>query len=128
ADEAVDPEFGTGAVKVTPAHDPTDYEMGLRHGLAQIDVMTDTGLMNEAAGPYAGQERYECRRKLVADLEKEGLLIKIEDYSHSLGHCQRCDTIVEPRISTQWFVKTKPLAEPAIEAVRDGRVRIIWRG
>jgi valyl-tRNA synthetase len=125
ADEVVDPEFGTGAVKVTPAHDPTDYEMGLRHDLAQIDVMTDTGHMNAAAGPYAGQDRYECRRNLVADLEKEGLLLKIEDYEHALGHCQRCDTAVEPRISTQWFVKTKPLAEPAIEAVRDGRIRIV---
>ena len=125
ADEMVDPEFGTGAVKVTPAHDPTDYEMGLRHDLAQIDVMTDTGLMNETAGPYAGQDRYACRRNLVADMDKEGLLIKIEDYGHALGHCQRCDTVIEPRISTQWFVKTKPLAEPAIEVVRDGRVRII---
>jgi valyl-tRNA synthetase len=125
ADEVVDPAFGTGAVKVTPAHDPTDYEMGQRHDLEQIDVMTDTGLMNEIAGPYAGQDRYECRDNLVADLEKEGLLIKIEDYGHALGHCQRCNTVVEPRISTQWFVKTKPLAEPAIEAVRDGRIQII---
>jgi len=125
ADEMVDPEFGTGAVKVTPAHDPTDYEMGLRHDLGQIDVMTDTGLMNETAGPYAGQDRYACRSNLVADMDKEGLLIKIEDYGHALGHCQRCDTVIEPRISTQWFVKTKPLAEPAIEVVRDGRVRII---
>ena len=125
ADETVDPEFGSGAVKVTPAHDPTDYEMGLRHNLVQIDVMTGSGHMNEAAGTYAGQERYECRRNLLADLEKEGLLVKIEDYSHALGHCQRCNTVIEPRISTQWFVRTKPLAEPAIEAVRDGRVRII---
>jgi len=125
ADEVVDPEFGTGAVKVTPAHDPTDYEMGLRHDLAQIDVMTDTGRMNEAAGPYAGQERHQCRDNLVADLEKEGLLVKIEDYRHALGHCQRCSTVVEPRISTQWFVKTQPLAEPAIRAVREGRIRII---
>ena len=101
ADEVVDPEFGTGAVKVTPAHDPTDYEMGLRHDLAQIDVMTDTGHMNALAGPYAGQDRYECRDKLVDDLEKEGLLVKIKDYSHALGHCQRCDTAIEPRISTQ---------------------------
>ncbi|UCC65804.1 MAG: valine--tRNA ligase, partial [Anaerolineae bacterium] len=125
ADEVVDPEFGTGAVKVTPAHDPTDYEMGLRHDLAQIDVMTDTGHMNALAGPYAGQDRYECRDRLVADLEREGLLVKIEDYSHALGHCQRCDTAIEPRISTQWFVKTRPLAEPATEAVREGRIRII---
>ncbi|MFZ5916134.1 MAG: valine--tRNA ligase [Chloroflexota bacterium] len=125
ADEVVDPAFGTGAVKVTPAHDATDYEMGQRHNLEQIDVMTDTGLMNAAAGPYAGQDRYECRRNLVADLEKEGLLIQIENYQHALGHCQRCDTVVEPRISTQWFVRTQPLAGPAIEAVRDGRIQIV---
>ncbi len=125
ADPSVDPEFGTGAVKVTPAHDPTDYEIGQRHGLAAIDVLTDDGNMNEEAGSYAGQDRYECRRNLVADLEKEGLLVKIEDYSHALGHCQRCDTVIEPRISTQWFVKIKPLAERAIEAVRDGRIRIV---
>ena len=125
ADPSVDPEFGTGAVKVTPAHDPTDYEMGQRQGLAAIDVLTDDGNMNEEAGSYAGQDRYECRRNLVADLEKEGLLVKTENYSHSLGHCQRCDTVIEPRISTQWFVKVKPLAERAIEAVRDGRIRIV---
>jgi len=125
ADPSVDPEFGTGAVKVTPAHDPTDYEIRQRHGLAAIDVLTDDGNMSEEAGPYAGQDRYECRRNLVADLKLEGLLVKIEDYSHSLGHCQRCDTVIEPRISTQWFVKIKPLAERAIEAVRDGRIRIV---
>ena len=125
ADPSVDPEFGTGAVKVTPAHDLTDYEIGQRHGLAAIDVLTDDGEMNDEAGPYAGQDRYECRRNLAADLEKEGLLVKIEDYSHALGHCERCDTVIEPRISTQWFVKIKPLAERAIEAVRDGRIRIV---
>ncbi len=125
ADEVVDPQFGTGAVKVTPAHDPTDYELGARHQLPALDVMTDEGTMNEKAGPYAGQDRYECRRHLIADLEREGFLVKTEDYTHSLGHCQRCDTIVEPRISTQWFVKIKPLAEPAIEAVREGRICII---
>ncbi len=125
ADEAVLPEFGTGAVKVTPAHDPTDYEIGLRHNLAQIDVMTPTGLMNAAAGPYAGLERYECRRAIVADFEKEGLLVKVEPYQHTVGHCQRCDTIVEPRISTQWFVRTWPLAAQAMEVVRNGTMRII---
>jgi len=125
ADPSVDPEFGTGAVKVTPAHDPTDYEIGQRHGLAAINVLTDDAHMNEEAGPYTGQDRYECRRNLVADLQKEGLLVKIEDYSHSLGHCQRCDTVIEPRISTQWFVKIKPLAERAIEVVRQGRIRIV---
>jgi len=125
ADEAVLPEFGTGAVKVTPAHDPTDYEIGLRHNLAQIDVMTPTGLMNAAAGPYAGLERYECRRAIVADFEKEGLLVKVEPYQHTVGHCQRCDTIIEPRISTQWFVRTRPLAAQAMEVVRNGTMRII---
>lgn len=125
ADEAVVPEFGTGAVKVTPAHDPTDYETGMRHNLPQIDVMTPTGRMNEAAGPYAGMDRYECRKAIVADFEREGLLVKVEPYHHSVGHCQRCDTIIEPRISTQWFVRTKPLAEQAMEVVRNGTMRII---
>lgn len=125
ADEAVLPEFGTGAVKVTPAHDPTDYEIGMRHTLAQIDVMTPTGLMNEAAGPYAGLERYACREAIVADFEREGLLVKVEPYQHTVGHCQRCDTVIEPRISTQWFVKTAPLAEKAMEVVQNGTMRII---
>ena len=124
-DEAVEPEFGTGAVKVTPAHDPTDYEIGMRHNLPQVDVMTSTGLMNEEAGPYEGMERYACREAIVADFEKEGLLVKIEPYHHSVGHCQRCDTVIEPRISTQWFVRAKPLAEEAIRVVRDGTMRII---
>jgi len=125
ADEAVDPSFGTGAVKVTPAHDPTDYEIGERHGLEQVDVMDDQGRMNELAGPFAGQDRFECRDNLVKELDRMGLLVKIEPYRHSVGHCQRCNTIIEPRLSTQWFVKTKPLAEPAIQAVRDGTIRII---
>ena len=125
ADEAVLPEFGTGAVKVTPAHDPTDYEIGMRHNLAQIDVMTPTGLMNEAAGPYAGLERYECRKAIVADFEREGLLVKVAPYQHTIGHCQRCDTVIEPRISTQWFVRTQPLAAQAMEVVRNGTMRII---
>ena len=125
ADDAVDPKFGTGAVKVTPAHDPIDYEIGQRHGLEAIDVMTDAGLMNENAGPFAGQPALEARRNLVAELERLGLVERIEDYRHAVGHCQRCDTLAEPRISTQWFVRIKPLAEPAIQAVRDGRIRII---
>jgi len=125
ADRVVDREFGTGAVKVTPAHDPTDYEIGQRHDLPQVDVMTDDGLMSENAGPYTGQDRFACREQIVADLRATGTLVKIEPYTHSVGHCQRCATIVEPRISTQWFVKIKPLAEPAIEAVRDGRIRIV---
>jgi len=125
ADLAVDPDFGTGAVKVTPAHDPTDYEIGRRHGLEMPDVMNDDATMSELAGPYAGQGTYECRRNIVADLEKEGLLVRIEDHQHALGHCQRCDQVIEPRLSTQWFVKIKPLAEAAIDAVRDGRICII---
>ncbi|MGA9348106.1 MAG: valine--tRNA ligase [Anaerolineae bacterium] len=125
ADQTVDPDFGTGAVKVTPAHDPTDYAIGTRHGLEMPDVMNDDATMSELAGPYAGQGTYECRRNMVADLEKEGLLVRIEDYQHAVGHCQRCDRVIEPRLSTQWFVKIKPLAEVAIDAVRDGRIRII---
>jgi valyl-tRNA synthetase len=125
ADAAVDPSFGTGAVKVTPAHDPTDYEIGLRHGLEQINVMDERGRMNDLAGPFAGQDRYECRKNLVQELERAGLLVKIEPHRHAVGHCQRCDTVIEPRLSTQWFVRIKPLAEPAIEVVRDGRIRII---
>jgi valyl-tRNA synthetase len=125
ADAVVDPDFGTGAVKVTPAHDPTDYEIGTRHGLEMPDVMNDDATMSELAGPYAGQGTYECRRNIVADLEKEGLLVRIEDHQHALGHCQRCDQVIEPRLSTQWFVRIKPLAEAAIDAVRDGRIRII---
>jgi len=111
ADEAVDPEFGTGAVKITPAHDPVDYEVGQRHKLPIINVMNDDMTMNEQAGPYAGQDRYECRRNLVRDLEAMGDLVRIEDHVHAVGHCQRCHTVVEPRISTQWFVRIKPLAE-----------------
>jgi valyl-tRNA synthetase len=125
ADEAVESEFGTGAVKVTPAHDPTDYEIGRRHNLEVADVMTDTGTMNEEAGPYAGMGRYECRKAIVSDFETEGLLVRIEDYHHTVGHCERCDTVIEPRISTQWFVRTKPLAAKAMNAVREGAMQII---
>ena len=125
ADEAVDPAFGTGAVKVTPAHDPTDYEVGQRHGLPAVNILHDDARMNEEAGPYEGLDRYECRRRIVADIEREGLLEKVEAHSHALGHCQRCHTVAEPRISTQWFVRIKPLADAAIAAVRDGRIRII---
>ncbi len=124
-DEAVLPEFGTGAVKVTPAHDPTDYEIGLRHNLPQIDVMTPTGQMNDAAGPYAGMDRYACREAIVADFEREGLLVKVTPYTHTVGHCQRCHTVIEPRISTQWFLNVKPLAEQAIAEVQAGHMRIV---
>ncbi len=125
ADSAVDPEFGTGAVKVTPAHDPTDNDIGIRHGLDAVNVMTDSGEMNDAAGPYAGQDRYECRRNIVADFEREGLLVRVSPYSHAVGTCQRCHTDIEPRISTQWFVRTKTLAEAAVRAVGDGGTTII---
>ncbi len=124
-DDFVDPQFGTGAVKVTPAHDPNDFEMGRRHDLPMINVMTDTGEMNENAGPYQGLDRFECRKKLVADLQAAGLLVKIDDHANAVGHCYRCHTVVEPRLSPQWFVKMKPLARPAIEAVKNGRVRFV---
>ncbi len=125
ADAAVDPAFGTGAVKVTPAHDPTDFEIGRRHQLPAVNVLTPKAQMNENAGPYAGMDRYECRRALVRDLERLGLLVRVEDHLHAVGHCSRCDTPVEPWLSEQWFVRIKPLAEPAIAAVREGRIRFI---
>jgi valyl-tRNA synthetase len=124
-DELVDPEFGTGAVKVTPAHDPNDYEMGLRHRLEAPTVLTDTAQMNELAGPYAGMDRYEAREAIVRDFQTEGLLIKTEPYHHSVAHCERCDTIVEPRISTQWFLHVEPLAQAAMAAVRNGETTIM---
>ena len=125
ADEIVDPEFGTGAVKVTPAHDPNDFDIGQRADLPIVIAMDETARMNEAAGPYAGMDRYECRRRLIDDLEREARLIKIEPHTHSVGHCDRCDTVIEPLLSRQWFVKIKPLADPAIEAVRNGSIRFI---
>lgn len=125
ADESVDRTFGTGAVKVTPAHDPTDYELGMKHNLPFINVMNTNASINENGGPYAGLDRYDARAKLVEDLQRDGLLDHVEDYTISLGHCQRCDAVIEPLISTQWFVKTKPLAEPAIEAVRSGKIKIV---
>jgi valyl-tRNA synthetase len=125
ADEAVDPDFGTGAVKVTPGHDPTDYEIGQRHKLDTINIMNLDATLNEEAGPYAGLDRYEAREKVVHDLEEQGLLVMTEPHVHAPGRCQRCQTMVEPLVSEQWFVKIKPLAAPAIEAVQDGRIRII---
>ncbi|MGE5570188.1 MAG: valine--tRNA ligase [Rhodospirillales bacterium] len=123
ADEVADPQFGTGVVKVTPAHDLNDFEAGRRHNLPKIQVIDDTAHMTAAAGPYAGLDRYEARTRVVAALEEQKLIEKIEPYEVSLGRCQRCKTPVEPLISTQWFVKTKPLAEPAIRAVEEGRIR-----
>ena len=125
ADEYVDPAFGTGAVKVTPAHDPNDFDMGLRHNLAQIVVISLDGTMAADTGKYAGMDRYECRKVLVADLEAAGYLVKIVDHSHAVGQCQRCATVVEPLISRQWFVKMAPLAQPAIEAVTSGRISFV---
>ena len=124
-DEYVDKEFGTGCVKITPAHDPNDFEVGLRHNLEQIKVMNDDATMNSYAGKYEGMDRYECRKAMIADLAEMGLLVEIEDHSHNVGTCYRCGTTVEPIISKQWFVKMKPLAEPAIKAVADGDVQFV---
>ena len=124
-DELADPAFGTGVVKVTPAHDPNDFEAGRRHNLPKIQVIDEAGLMTAAAGPYAALDRFEARRRVVADLEKLGALVKVEPYDLSLGKCQRCKTPVEPLISTQWFVQMKPLAEKAIAAVETGRIEFI---
>ena len=125
ADGAVDPEFGTGALKVTPGHDPADFEIGQRHNLPIVNVMNLDGTMNESAGHYQGRDRFECRERIVEELERDGLLEKVEPYHHSVGHCDRCDTVVEPIVSKQWYVKIGPLAKPAREAVADGRIRII---
>lgn len=122
-DDFVDKAFGTGAVKITPAHDPNDFEMGRRHNLEQIVVMDETGVMNELAGKFAGMDRFAAREAIVAELAELGLLEKIEDHQLAVGHCERCKTIIEPYLSDQWFVKMKPLAEKAIEAVNNGKLR-----
>lgn len=122
ADDFVDQEFGTGAVKVTPAHDPNDFEMGMRHDLPSVNVINQDGTMSDEAGPYRGLDRYECRRRIVEDLREQGYLLKVEDHSHAVGHCYRCQTVIEPMISKQWFVKMKPLAEPAIKRVLEGDI------
>ncbi len=125
ADEAVDPAFGTGAVKITPAHDPVDFEVAQRHKLLLVNILNPDTTMNENAGPYAGLDRFACREAILSDLEKDGLLVKVEPYSHSVGHCDRCQTIIEPLASKQWFVKTQPLAKPAIDVITSGRITII---
>jgi valyl-tRNA synthetase len=125
ADEAVDPEFGTGAVKITPAHDPVDFEVAQRHGLPLVNILNPDVTMNENSGPYAGLDRFKCREAILADLERDGQLVKIEPYGHSVGHCMRCQTVIEPIASQQWFVNTRPLAGPAIKAVTGGRINII---
>jgi valyl-tRNA synthetase len=124
ADSYVDREFGTGVVKITPAHDPNDFEIGKRHNLPEIDVMTDTGMMNDAAGKYAGVERFAARARIVNDLKGLGLIESVKERIHAVGTCDRCKALVEPRISTQWFMKMKPLAEPAKQVVRDGRIDV----
>jgi valyl-tRNA synthetase len=125
ADETVDRKFGTGAVKVTPAHDPTDYELGKKHKLQSINVMNPNATINENGGQYAGLDRYVARDRLVEDLQAKGLVERIEEHTLSLGHCQRCDAVIEPLVSTQWFVRTKPLAKKAIQAVRSGKIKIV---
>ncbi|MBW2659065.1 MAG: valine--tRNA ligase [Deltaproteobacteria bacterium] len=123
-DHHVQRDFGTGALKVTPSHDRDDYEIGIRHSLELLKVMDDKGVMNEAAGKYRGLDRFECRKKIVADLERLGFMEIIEDYDHAVGHCYRCQTVIEPTTSLQWFVSVKPLADKAVGAVRDGRITI----
>ena len=123
ADDYVDKEFGTGAVKITPAHDPNDFEVGLRHNLECIKVMNDDATINKFGGKYEGMDRYEARKQIVADLEAEGLLLKIEDHAHNVGECYRCGTTVEPMTSKQWFVKMEPLAKEALRVVEDGTIQ-----
>jgi len=123
-DHHVQRDFGTGALKVTPAHDRDDYEIGLRHDLERIKVMDDKGVMNEKAGKYAGLDRFECRKEIVEDLKEQGYLVQIEEYQHSVGKCYRCNTVVEPTTSKQWFVSVRPLADKAVAAVQDGRMKI----
>jgi valyl-tRNA synthetase len=125
ADSYVDPQFGSGALKITPAHDVNDFEIAKRHGLPFVKVMDERGVMTEEAGPYKGLDRFECRRRILEDFRKDGTLVKEEPYRIVLGRCYRCQTVVEPYLSVQWFVKTKPLAEPAILAVKEKRTRII---
>lgn len=125
ADDYVDLEFGTGAVKITPAHDPNDFEVGMRHKLPMPRVMNDDGTINELGGKYQGMDRFEARKAIVKDLEEQGLLVKIKDHEHNVGHCQRCATVIEPILSKQWFVKMKPLAEPALKVVRDEEIKFV---
>ena len=125
ADSYVEMDFGTGVVKITPAHDPNDFEVGKRHDLEIINILTEDGHINENGGQYAGLDRYEARKRIVADLEEQGYLLEVEDYSHNVGTCYRCGTTVEPYVSTQWFVKMEPLAAPAIQAVKEGKTKFV---
>ncbi len=125
ADEYVDMDFGSGAVKITPSHDPNDFEVGLRHNLGQFKIFNDDATINKNGGKYEGLDRYEARNKIIEDLKSEGYLTDIKEHMHSVGHCERCHTIVEPIISRQWFVKMEPLAEPALKAYEDGQFKFI---
>ena len=125
ADEYVEMDFGTGVVKITPAHDPNDFEVGLRHNLPVLNIMTDDGHLNENAGKYCGMEAMECRKQIVKELDELGLLVKVEPIKHNVGTCYRCRTTIDPRVKKQWFVKMEPLAKPAIKAVRDGDIKLI---
>ena len=125
ADAYVDMEFGTGALKVTPGHDPNDYEIGLRHGLEMINILNNDATLNDAAGPFAGLDRFDARKRLWEEMRAAGLVVRDEERLHQVGHCQRCGTIVEPLLSEQWWVKMQPLAEPAIDAVRTGAIEIV---
>ncbi len=130
-DPMVDPEFGTGCVKITPAHDPNDFLVGQRHGLESIQVIDSEGRMNETAGKYSGMDRFEARKAVLEDLASQGNLLRIDEHLHSVGQCYRCHTVVEPYLSEQWFVRAKPLAEAGVEAVKAGRIRFVpeqWTG
>ena len=124
-DTYVEIEFGTGVVKITPAHDPNDFEVGLRHNLPVINVMTDNGYMTDECGKYSNMERYEARKAIVKDLEEQGYLVKVEPMKHNVGKCYRCSTVIEPRVSKQWFVKMEPLAKPAVKAVKEGKTKFV---
>ena len=125
ADEYVETDFGSGAVKITPAHDPNDFEVGKRHNLPEVNIMNDDATINENGGKYEGLDRYEARKQIVEELEKEGLLVRIEDYSHNVGTHDRCKTTIEPMIKKQWFVKMDELIKPAVEAVKKGEIKLI---
>lgn len=124
-DEYVEKEFGTGAVKITPSHDPNDFEVGARHNLGQLKIMNDDGTINEHGGKYEGLDRYKARKEMLKDLEEQGYLVETKDHTNNVGHCERCKTVVEPIISKQWFVKMQPLAEPAINALKEGKIKFI---
>ena len=125
ADDFVDQEFGSGMVKVTPSHDPNDYELGLRHNLERVDVIGRDGRMTDAAGDFGGQDRFEARKHVIQRMEQDGDLVEQKDHVHAVGHCDRCDSIIEPLVSLQWFVKMEPLAQPALSAVEDGDIKFV---